>query len=86
ILPPFVPATQPPLPQNLRFTRVDVVFEQALDWWSSNAPATYVDPRENCRNRVKREEVWASCVLELPAHVSSNEDEHVEEITIPSCI
>ncbi|CAG7681502.1 unnamed protein product [Allacma fusca] len=54
ILPPFFPATQPPLPQNLRFTRADVVFEQAIDWWSSNPPATYVDTRENCRTRVKR--------------------------------
>ncbi|CAG7821199.1 unnamed protein product, partial [Allacma fusca] len=76
IPPPFVPARQPLLPQNLRFTRADVVFEQAIDWWSSNAPATYVDPRENCRTRVKRE------VGETSA--SSEESTYVDLVAVNS--
>ncbi|CAG7717471.1 unnamed protein product [Allacma fusca] len=98
IPPPFVPDTQPPLPQNLRFTRADVVFHQAIDWWSPNAPAAYVDPRENCRTKVKREvgehneesdeSTSGDTLLDTFQHevgvLEGPEDDHVEEGTCSS--
>ncbi|CAG7694870.1 unnamed protein product, partial [Allacma fusca] len=54
--PPFVrqsyqPPNQPPLPRGLRIGKLYIVFDKEIDWWASDAPYPYIDPRELSRKR-----------------------------------
>ncbi|CAG7818047.1 unnamed protein product [Allacma fusca] len=54
--PPFVrqsyqPPKQPQLHRRLRIGKLDIVFEKEIDWWASDAPYPYIDPRELSRKR-----------------------------------
>ncbi|CAG7730858.1 unnamed protein product [Allacma fusca] len=50
----YSPPKQPPFPPGLRFGKMDVVFEKEIDWWASDAPYPYVDPRDLTRNALQK--------------------------------